>query len=183
MSKLIIYKKLCNVQQALMGEEILSVELEYLLPLIFNACLKEQLMFYFNFIENACVLNLRDIDVENLELNVRLYYPNEPEDISVKKLKEQVLINTFLLTKAENRADDDVDSSSNISTEDAQETAEKPIQESTLVPPTAIRTAMDILEKSGEPLTRKNIENHLQLGKMSQENRRRCIAYLKTMEE
>lgn len=178
-NKVSMYQRLCRVQGNLMGMDIPSVKLEDLLPLIFKECLKENLMFYFNFIENACVLNLRDITCENLELNIRLYYPNEEKDISIIGLKEQILLNAFLLTKK----------STTINASSAKESSKKeeeevpPIKESNLVPPTAIRAVIEILEKAGEPVTRKNIEKNLQLNKMSIDNRRRCIAYLRSMEE
>ena len=176
MNKIPIYLKLSRVQQKLMGMEISSVDLEDLLPLIFKECLEENLMFYFNFIENACVLNLRDLSDENLELNVRLYYPNDPGDISCKKLKEQVLLNAFLLTKKSNTVE--IVSSASEETQDV-----KPIQESNIVPPRAIRAAMEVIEKRGETPTKNLIEKELQLDKMSTDNRRQCIAYLKDMKE
>ena len=59
----------------------------------------------------------------------------------------------------------------------------QPIKQSSAVPPTSIRTVIDMLEKNGEPVTRKSIQEYLQMDKMSTDNRRRCIAYLKSMEE
>lgn len=175
MAKTVMYKKLCNVQQKLMAEEIPSVELKDLLPVIFKKCLEENMMFYFNFIENACVLNLRDITQDNMELNIRLYYPNE--NIDCKLLKEQVLINAFLLTKKASI----INNASSAKKKDVKH--DKPIKESNAVPPTAIRTVIDMLEKNNEPVTRQSIQKYLQFDKMSTDNRRRCIAYLKTMEE
>ena len=175
MSKTVMYQKLCNVQQKLMAKEIPSVELRDLLPVIFEKCLEENMMFYFNFIENACVLNLRDITQDNMELNIRLYYPNE--NIDCKLLKEQVLINAFLLTKKASV----INNASSTNKNDVKH--DKPIKQSNAVPPTAIRTVIDMLEKNNEPVTRQSIQKYLQFDKMSTDNRRRCIAYLKTMEE
>ena len=174
MSKTGMYQKLCKVQQKLMAEEIKSIELKDLLPIIFEKCLEENMMFYFNFIENACVLNLRDISSDNMELNIRLYYPSDK--IDCKLLKEQVLINAFLLTKKASVI-------SIASSATKEEEQEKKIQVSNAVPPTSIRTVIDMLEKQGEPVNKKTIQQYLQLDKMSMDNRRRCIAYLKSMEE
>ena len=170
MSKITIYKKLGNVQERLMGEEISSMDLEDLLPLIFKECLKENLVFYFNFVENACVLNLRDRSIENLELNIRLYYS---DNLPSKKLKEKVLCNAFLLTSQPNVA----------SSADTKKDDEKQIQESTIVPPRAIRAAMDTITARGDKVTKTALEKELQLNKMSTDNRRQCIAYLRDMEE
>lgn len=179
-NKVSMYQRLSRVQCSLMGMDIPSVKLEDLLPLIFKECLRENLMFYFNFIENACVLNLRDIKDENLELNIRLYYPNNAKDISCIGLKEQILLNAFLLTTKGTP----INASSDITTKESSKKEDvPPIKESKLVPPTSIRAVIDILEKAGEPVTRKNIEQNLQLNKMSIDNRRRCIAYLRSMEE
>lgn len=172
MSRTTMYAKLSKVQERLMEKEISSLCLEDLLPLIFKECLKENLVFYFNFVENACVLNLRDKSIDNLELNIRLYYSdNTVSDKESTLLKEQVLCNAFLLTSQPNA------SSANTKGE------EKQIQESNIVPPRAIRAAMDTLTEKGETITRKNLEKELQLNKMSTDNRRQCIAYLRDMEE
>ena len=170
MSKITIYKKLGNVQERLMEHEISSMDLEDLLPLIFKECLKENLVFYFNFVENACVLNLRDMSIENLELNIRLYYS---DNFSSKKLKEKVLCNAFLLTSQPNVA----------SSADTKKDDGKQIQESTIVPPRAIRAAMDTITARGDKVTKTALEKELQLNKMSTDNRRQCIAYLRDMEE
>lgn len=180
-NKVSMYQRLSRVQCILMGMDIPSVELEDLLPLIFKECLRENLMFYFNFIENACVLNLRDIKDENLELNIRLYYPNDAKDISCIGLKEQILLNAFLLTKKGTMIDN---ASSDITTKESSKKEDvPPIKESKLVPPTAIRTVISVLEENNEPITRKSIQKYLQMDKMSTDNRRRCIAYLKSMKE
>ena len=70
-SKFIMACKLSNVQQKLMAVTIEDMSLDGLLPLIYKECLKENLTFWFNFMEDACVLNLRDIEHENHELNIR----------------------------------------------------------------------------------------------------------------
>ena len=173
MSSTTMYAKLSKVQERLMEKEISSLCLEDLLPLIFKECLKENLVFYFNFVENACVLNLRDKSTDNLELNIRLYYSdNTFSDKESTLLKEQVLCNAFLLT-----------SQPNASSADTKKDDEKQIQESTIVPPRAIRAAMDTITARGDKVTKTAHEKELQLNKLSKDNRRQCIAYLRDMEE
>ncbi len=185
MNKNVMYQRLSNIQTSLMMQSISSMELEDLLPLIQRECLHENLMFYFNFIENACVLNLRDITSENRELNIRLYYPNNNDDeISIKKLKEQVLINAFLLTKKGTslKSSGDASSADIEETPKKEESPSKTIQESNIVPPRAIRAAMDTITARGDEITKTALEKELQLNKMSTDNRRQCIAYLRDME-
>lgn len=184
MNKNVMYQRLSNIQTSLMMQSISSMELEDLLPLIQRECLHENLMFYFNFIENACVLNLRDITSENRELNIRLYYStNNDDEISIKKLKEQVLINAFLLTKKGTSLKSSGDASSaDIEETPKKEENSKPIQESNSVPPRAIRAAMDTITARGDEITKTALEKELQLNKMSTDNRRQCIAYLRDME-
>ena len=176
MSKTVMYQKLCKVQQKLMAEEIPSVELRDLLPVIFEKCLEENMMFYFNFIENTCVLNLRDISSDNMELNIRLYYPSDK--IDCKLLKEQVLINAFLLTKKASV----ISIASSANKKDVKHEGHQ-IKESNLVPPRAVRTAMDVITQRGDKITKKAIEKELHFDKMSIDNRNQCIAYLRSMGE
>lgn len=153
-SKFIMAKKLQRVQVALMEEKISSTQLQVLLPLIFKKCLKENMTFWFNFLEDAC-------DMENYKL--------------------QVLLNAFLITPGENPIENA--SSATMDETHQEETVDKPIQESNLVPPSAVRAAIELCEKNNEPVTRKNVENKLNLGQMSQDKRRQCIAYLRSMED
>ena len=186
-SKLIMAKKLCNVQIELMGRKFDSVTLDTILPIIFKECLKQNMTFWFNFLEDACVLNLRDVEHENYELNIRQYYqtatiPNSGHVMENYKL--QVLLNAFLITPGENPIENTSSATTNKKDETHQEeTVDKPIQESNLVPPSAVRVAIELCEKNNEPITRKNIENKLNLGQMSQDKRRQCIAFLRSMED
>ena len=177
-SKVIMAQKLQSVQVKLMKEEITDSSLSYILPLIYQKCHEENLTFWFNFLEDACVLNLRDVSHQNNELNIRYAYPSIPLDMKhLNYFKEMVLMNTFLLTTAPVQFHKKSEDSS------AKQESYKPIKESNLVPPTSIRTVIDMLEKTGEPVTKKSIEKYLQMDKMSTDNRRKCIAYLKSMEE
>lgn len=178
-SKTIMAGKLCKVQQTLMAKEIESSKVEYLVPLIFKECVQEDMTFWFSFLEDCAILNLRDIAHENYELNIRYHYTSAP--ISAEKIdaiKIELLMNVFLITKEASVMD--------IYKEDepAPETPkEQAISESKLVPPTSVRTVINLLEKNNIPVTKKNIESELHLDKMSSEKRRRCIAYLRSMEE
>lgn len=175
MSSLLI-QRLCNVQKSLMSKSIEDNSLNILLPVIFKECLKENMTFYFNFIENQVVLNLCDLLKEHNELHFRLSYSNE-DMVSDCSLKLFLLENTFLLTTAPV----DVLSSENIS-EQKDLVEEKPIQQSNIVPPSAIRVAMEECNHNDEEITRKNIESKLNLKGMTQDKRRQCIAYLRDME-
>ena len=179
-SKLIMARKLCNVQKELMNQEIEDDSLESLLPLCFNECLKQGLMFFFSISEDLVILKLRDIYHDNYELNVK-HAHNGNLTTQMDTFKRNLLINTFNLTKKGNPIDNDA-SSADTKKDDVKH-EDKPIQESNLVPPTAIRTVIDTLEKNNESVTRKSIQKYLQMDKMSTDNRRRCIAYLKSMEE
>ena len=66
-SKFIMAKKLAIIQRRLMGMNITESDYDSLLPLIFKECIKDNLTFWFNFMEDAAVLNLRDIEHENYE--------------------------------------------------------------------------------------------------------------------
>lgn len=172
-SKFCMARKLQKVQVSLMEEEISSTQLTVLLPLIFKKCIEEKMTFWFNFLEDACVLNLRDVEHENTELNIRYAYSDVPfDEKKMTSYKEKILINAFLVTESQV----EINSVSSVK-------EETPIKESKLVPPTSIRTVMEMLEKNNEPVTRKSIQKYLQMDKMSTDNRRRCIAYLKSMEE
>ena len=184
-SKLLMARKLQKVQMALMEEEISSTQLNVLLPLIFKKCLQEKMTFWFNFLEDACVLNLRDVEHENTELNIRYAYTSVPlSEQEVDIFKETLLVNTFLITGASVKIGGNVDVASSAKKEGTQKPAtEKPIQESNIVPPAAIRVAMELCEKHNEPITKKNLEDKLELGLMTKEKRGQCIAYLRSMED
>lgn len=183
-SKLVMYKKLCNVQRKLMNEKT-PESLEVLIPVIFKKCLEENMTFWFSFLEDAAVLNLRDIQQENYELNIRYAYQSIPVKAEeIDSYKVNLLINAFLLTTGEHPIEvnlrEEVKSSAKKSAE--KKTAPQ-ITIGNTVPPTSIRTVIDVLEKNNEPVNSKTIEKHLQLNKMSQDNRRRCIAYLRDMKK
>ena len=169
-SKFNMAKKLHAVQEDLMIEEIQEFTLEYLLPLIMKACSKQKLMFWFNFIEDACVLNLRDVTHDNYELNIRYHYGtfDNPENIKIETLK-----NAFILTEKsvelEKASSAKRDEPLNIVSGD------KPV-------PSHIRQAIQKLEAKGVPITVKGIKNHLPLNEMSNNSRIKCNAYLKRME-
>lgn len=178
-SKVIMVCKLHEVQKNLMGKKFESLTLDHILPIIFRECHEQNMTFWFNFLEDACVLNLRDIRHENYELNIRYAYENAPSNIEkINEYKLIVLINTFLITS------DPIDIvASSAKKEETNKHEDKPIQESNIVPPSAIRVAMEECEKNNEPITRKNLESKLNLKAMSQDKMRQCIAYLRDMGE
>lgn len=177
-SKTVMAGKLCNVQKRLMEQNIESSQVHVLIPLIFKECLKENMTFWFSFLEDCAILNLRDINHENYELNIRYHYPSAPISAErIDALKSELLMNVFLITKEATKIENIAASKKPIQKEDGTK-----IQESNMVPPTSIRTVMSMLEKNNEPITKKNIERYLQMDKMSTDNRRRCIAYLRQME-
>lgn len=180
-SKFVMAKKLQKVQLELMQMEISKISYDVLLPLIFKKCYENNLTFWFGFLEDAAVLNLRDVEHENYELNIRHHYANAPlSQDNIDAIKLNLLVNVFLVTTAKEVIDLPIKNSEN---HEPNKVHDKPIKESNLVPPTSIRTVIDMLEKNGEPVTRKTIQEYLQMDKMSTDNRRRCIAYLKSMEE
>lgn len=170
----LLIQRLCNVQKNLMSKTIEDNSLNNLLSLIFQECLKENMTFYFNFLENQAVLNLCDLDKEHNELHFRLAYSDDCK-VSDNTLKIFLLENTFLLTPGHEVSSDNP--------EEETVKPEKPIQESNLVPPSSIRAAIEECEKQGEPITRKNLESKLNLKSMSKDKRRQCIAYLRDMKE
>lgn len=184
-SKTFMARKLSRVQEILMGMEFEDTDLHTILPIIFKECRKENMTFWFNFIENSCVLNLRDTKRDNYELNIRQYIGNS-ENNDFASIKRQVLCNAFLLTvKAHpiKTAENTPNMGAIAKAVKEQQKRDAKILESTIVPPSAIRVAMEECEKQNEPINRKNIENKLNLKSMSQDKRRQCIAYLKDMEE
>lgn len=184
-SKTVMAKKLANVQKALMGKEFEEISLYTLLPIIFEECCKENLTFWFNFIEDSCVLNLRDTRFDNYELNIRQNMGILREmGVELSSIKLQVLLNAFLIVPKEIQIKD-VASSENKNNTGKETVKEdnKSIMESDLVPPTPIRIAIEECEKNNEPINRKNLESKLNLKQMNQDKRRQCIAFLRSMEE
>lgn len=166
-SKTIMAGKLCNVQKSLMEYKVESYNLNTLLPLIFKECLKENMTFWFSFIENYCVLNLRDVINENYELNIRQYHSNND---NLDELKIQVLCNTFLLTNEKYHISH-IPSSAN---ETIIISGDKPT-------PKHISKAIETLNAKGVPITVDSIKNHLPLGQMSTSARLECNKYLEQM--
>ena len=169
--KSLMVKKLFNVQKKLMSKNIKSESLEDLLPLLFKECEQEGMMFYFNFIEDACVLNLCDISEKDHELRIRCHYDSSPVDYAA--LKKTVLLNAFLITEKSETME--VASS-------VKQVDEKPIISSEEVMPKSIRKAIERIQKKGIEVTPESIRNHLPLSQMSVSNRLECNKYLKMME-
>ena len=173
-SKFIMAQKLQRVQVALMEEEISSTQLNVLLPLIFKKCLEEKMTFWFNFLEDACVLNLRDVEHENTELNIRYAYTNVPlSEQEVDIFKETLLINAFLITS----------SSVKLNVASSKTEDETLIIDNDEIMPPEIRKAIERIQKKGMPVTPNAIRNHLSLSKMSTGDRITCNRYLKKMKE
>ena len=154
-----------------MGMEFEDFALHSLLPIIFKEYIKENLTFWFSFVENTAVLNLRDISHENYELNIRLYTSNIND---LDSLKEKLLMNTFLITPKSVMEFQSKDTGA-VERETSIITGDKPI-------PTHIRKAIDTITAKGIPVTRDAIQNHLPLGEMSTSARIECNRYLKEME-
>ena len=170
-SKLIMAQKLSHVQNELMGEEIQEYSLEFLLPLIFKACSKENLTFWFNFFENECVLNIRDVEHENYELNIRQYYDT---DDNIDLIKVQVFKNAFLLTDKPYKVNASQQKKGNEPVDIIS--GDKPI-------PKHIRNAIETIKAKGIPVTADAINNHLPTGQMSTGQIMECNKYLKQLKE
>ena len=168
-SKRFMVEKLSVVQQSLMGMSFEDTSLQSLLPIIFKECLKENLTFWFSFIENTGVLNLRDTLHENYELNIRLYTSNN-EDLDT--LKENLLINTFLITK---------ESTSNIASSAKNEEVTHHLISNDKPVPKHISKAIEKIQAKGIPVTKEAIKNHLPLKEMSSSARLECNRYLRDM--
>ena len=175
-SKLVMARKLHNVQRRLMNADIEDIEdLDVLIPLIFKECADEGLCFWFSFLEdNTVILNLRDVSHDNWELNIRYYCANK--ELSCDSLKLIVLSNVFLLTKDASSAD-----TGDVNTKDT-ENNEFIVSGDTPVPQ-AIRDAIDTIKAKGIPVTPEAINNHLPTGKMSTGQIMECNKYLKKMKE
>ena len=173
-SKFIMAKKLHNVQKRLMGNTINEDTLDGLLSLIFKECSKEKLTFWFNFLENEIVLNLRDIEHENYELNIRQHYT---ETDKTDDLKKMVLVNTFLITKNSVEFESLNEASSQKKSDQTHIiSGDKPV-------PPHIREAIEKIQAKGIPVTPETIQNHLPTGKMSTNATIQCNNYLKKMKE
>ncbi|MBR1749039.1 MAG: hypothetical protein IJ743_04495 [Bacilli bacterium] len=173
-SKFIMAKKLQKVQDNLRECKIEGPSLESLIPLIFEKCYEEKLTFWFNVFENEIVLNLRDVEQENYELNFRQHYKSTS---TLDEFKVQLLFNVFLLWKNTNKSS--VASSAkkeSSKTEQVIITGDKPT-------PPHIREAIKKIEAKGIPVTVEAIQNHLPLGQMSTSHRMECNKYLKKMME
>lgn len=166
-------QKLVNVQKNLMGIHIKSTALDTLIPLIFKECVKEKVMFYFTFVENTAILKLRDLESENKELNIRLYHENITE---YETLKKALLINAFLITS---KKEDFTQSRSFKNSEKRQDE----IISTDTPTPAPIQRAIEKIQKKGVPVDRRTIERHIDLGSMGADVRKKCIHYLKNMDE
>ena len=169
-SKFVMAKKLHNVQKELMSQTFDEVSYDSLLLNVWEACFKEGLCFWFNFLEDACVLNLRDVEHENYELNIRLSYNHSSGNV-----KEDLLLNAFLITK----------DSLKLSTpkKDVDHSDEVGILSSDQTVPPHIREVIPIIESKGIPVTAEAIRNHLNLASMGNNARLKCNNYLKQLEE
>ena len=182
-SKFVMAQKLHHVQKALMGKEINFQDFTELLSLIFEECSKENLTFWFNFHEDYCVLNLRDIEHENYELNIRKSYVGVPlTDEALIENKVQLLQNAFLLTEesivgfqAKPIAEPTINSSDEQDdVEDLIFTSDKPL-------PPHISKAIDKITAKGIPVTKDSLKNHIPWNEISTEQRIKCTEYLNEM--
>lgn len=173
-SKFIMARRLVRVQKNLMSKTINEDTLDGLISLIFKECLKEKLTFWFNFLENEVVLNLRDIEHENYELNIRQHYTetDKPDD-----LKKMVLVNTFLITKNSVEFEHSNEASSQKKSDETHIiSGDKPV-------PPHIREAIEKIQAKGIPVTPETIRNHLPTKEMSTNATIQCNNYLKKMME
>ena len=173
-SKFIMAKKLALVQNNLMECEIQDTSLDSLLPLIMRECRKENIVFWFNFFEHEVVLNLRDTQHENYELNIRQYYETI-EDIDGIKL--QVLVNAFNLTGVELTLENNEDSSAL----QEEETPDNKIISGDKVIPKPINEAIKKIKAKGVEVNKKSIRAHVQWNQLSTDQRIKCTNYLENM--
>lgn len=183
-SKFVMAQKLHNVQESLMGKSLNFLKFEELLAVIFEECSKESLTFWFNFHEDNCVLNLRDIEHENYELNIRKSYVGVPlTDEALIENKIQLLQNAFLLTEesivgfqAKPIAEPTINSSDEKdSVDDLIFTSDKPI-------PPHVSNAIEKIKAKGIPVNKESLRNHIPWDKISTEQRIKCTNYLNEME-
>ena len=177
-SKFVMAQKLSRVQLELMNETITDTSLDSLISLIFKACSKQDLCFWFNILENEVVLNLRDVSHENYELNIRRYYEVASFDgARMDELKKEVLINAFLITN-------ESVSVSNVASSEQQETetTEGIISTSKPTPP-HVSEVIKIIKSKGIPVTKEAINNHLPWNSMGSNARIKCERFLSEMED
>ena len=175
-SKFMMACKLSNVQQKLMAVPIDDLSLDGLLPLIYKECLQEKLMFWFNFMEDACVLNLRDIEHENHELNIRYAYEKPPINrADLEYYKYYVLINAFIITSNPVTLTS-ADESNRATVQQNIISSDKPV-------PKSINDAIKRIKSKGMPVTADTIRNHLPTSQMSTSETMKCNKYLKEMKE
>lgn len=175
-SKFVMAQKIYNVQKALMGVSIQDMSLDSLITLIFEKCSEENLTFWFNFIDNHCVLNLRDIKHENYELNIRQYYETI-EDIDSIKL--QVLVNAFNLTADELTLENNENSSA-LQKEETPEGSASIISGEKIIPK-PIRNAIDKIQAKGVEVNKSSIRAHVPWTQLSNDQRIKCTNYLNEM--
>ena len=176
-SKFIMEKKLHNVKVRLMRMDIQDFSIDNLTSLVLKECIKEDLTFRFSFVEDACVLNIRNLTHEDWEINPRVYY-NHPlfETLNLDDIKVMALKNTFLLTPNEIILEDN-EASSDITKQDSLEiiSGDKPM-------PSHISKAIEKIQAKGIPVTIEAIKNHLPRKEMSNDSLIKCNRYLNEME-
>ena len=175
-SKFIMAQKLHKVQLSLMGINLDFLNFEELLSTVFQECSKENLTFWFNFHEDYCALNLRDVANENYELNIRHAYVGVPltQDV-INEMKIYLLQDSFLLTEKSVKG-------ISYSFKEVASSEEINILEGNKPVPKPIGKAIETIQAKGIPVTVDTIMNHLPLGQMSTSSRMECTKYLKEME-
>ena len=176
-SKFVMAKKLYNIQKALMDMSIQDMSLDALITLIFEKCSLENITFWFNFYEHECVLNLRDIQHENYELNIRQYYETI-EDIDSIKL--QVLVNAFNLTESSVSLEDNENSSALQEEENTEQNTT--VISGDKITPKPIREAIRKIQAKGVEVNKKSIRAHVPWSQLSTDQRIKCTNYLEDME-
>lgn len=173
-SKFHMASKLSQVQQELMGTEV-PEDFDDLIAIVFNKCNENDLTFWFSIIEDDIILNLRDINHANYELNIRMSM-DRYGDASMDKVKRELLTNAFLLTNSSNLKSEEV------APEDKGEIELDIITTDDKTIPPHARNAIDTLNKKGVPVTINSIRNHIPFSQISNDQRIKCNRFLKQLE-
>ena len=173
-SKFHMASKLSQVQKELM--DIAAPEnFDDLIEIIFQKCNDNELTFWFSIIEDSIILNLRDINHANYELNIRMNM-DRYADASMEKVKRELLTNAFLLTNSSNLKSEEV------TIEDKREMELDIITTDDKTIPPHARNAIDTLNKKGVPVTINSIRNHIPFSQISNDQRIKCNRFLKQLE-
>lgn len=187
-----LYEKLGNIQLQLLDTEISKsghnkfgnfkhYELNDLLPPIIRLCGENKCVSYFSTEENDVFLHLVDLESENsIVLNMTMPPLEKLAKMNLMQSKGAYItyVKRYLLLNLFNIVDTEIIDSLN-----QKDNSKRNLKPNSNVVPEPVQEAIKKLNAKGVEITRKALENHVNLKKMDTKTRKSVIHYLKNMDE